>query len=125
MEWLDSYLLSKPGVSKDYKAEWDWWRYQVGGKLFAAVMHPSEKYAAEYAGKDIINLKSDPLLAELYRKEFAEVLPAFYMDKRCWNSILLDGNLSQEFLRQLCDDSYKLVFDKLTKKLQKEIMQSE
>ena len=39
-EWLDAYLLSLPGAEKDYKIEWGWMRYQVRGKLFAAVCAP-------------------------------------------------------------------------------------
>ena len=119
--WLDEYLLSKPGVAKDYKAEWDWHRYMVGGKLFAALMRPSDKYDPAYAEKDLINLKCDPMLAELLRNEHPEVLPGFYSDKRTWNSVDLGGNLSDDLLRQMIDDSYRLVFEKLTKKLQKEI----
>lgn len=120
-EWLDAYLLAKPGVEKDYKAEWQWWRYQVGGKMFAAVLCPSEQHQKEYAGKDLINLKCDPMLAELYRGQYPEVLPGFYSDKRCWNSVDLGGALPEDLLRQMCDDSYKLVFGKLTKKAQREI----
>ncbi len=124
-EWLDGYLLSKPGVTKDFKEEWQWLRYQVGGKLFAAVMHPSDKYDPTYAEKDLLNLKCDPMLADMLRKTHVEVLPGFYSDKRCWNSIDLGGALSDELLKQLCDDSYQLVFEKLTKKLQKEILEGE
>jgi predicted DNA-binding protein (MmcQ/YjbR family) len=120
--WLDEYLLSKPGATKDYKIEWQWERYMVGGKMFAALMNPSEKYDPAYAGKDLINLKCDPLLAELLRKEHTEVLPGFYSDKRCWNSVNLGGELSDDALRMMLDDSYHLVFAKLTKKLQKEIL---
>ena len=36
-DWLDEYLLSLPGAEKDYKPEWAWFRYQIRGKLFAAV----------------------------------------------------------------------------------------
>lgn len=121
--WLDDYLLSKPGVTKDFKEEWQWLRYQVGGKLFAAMMHPSEKYDPAYAQKDLLNLKCDPLLSDMLRKAHEEVLPGFYSDKRCWNSVNLEGNLSDEQLKQMCDDSYQLVFEKLTKKLQKEILE--
>lgn len=120
-DWLDAYLRAMPGVTKDYKEEWGWLRYQVGGKMFAAVMHPSEKYAPEYAEKDLINLKCDPMLAELLREAHPEVLPGFYTDKRCWNSVDLGGSLSDEQLQRMCDDSYALVFGKLTQKLQKEI----
>lgn len=122
-EWLDGYLLSKPGVTKDFKEEWQWLRYQVGGKLFAAVMHPSDRYDPAYAEKDLLNLKCDPMLADMFRKTYEEVLPGFYSDKRCWNSVNLGGCLSDEQLQQMCDDSYGLVFEKLTKKRQKEILE--
>ena len=35
--WVDEYLLKKPAVHKDFKAEWGWYRYQIGDKMFAAV----------------------------------------------------------------------------------------
>jgi len=120
--WLEEYLRSKPGVIKDYKIEWQWERYMVGGKLFAGIMHPSDKYDPAYAEKDLINLKCDPMLADLLRKEHVEVLPGFYSNKRCWNSVDLGGALSDDVLRLMVDDSYQLVFAKLTKKLQKEIL---
>lgn len=122
-EWLDEYLLSKPGAAKDFKEEWQWLRYQVGGKLFAAMMHPAEKYDPAYAGKDLLNLKCDPMLADMLRKTHKEVLPGFYSDKRSWNSVDLSGKLSDGQLKQMCDESYRLVFEKLTKKLQKEILE--
>lgn len=75
--WLDEYLLAKAGTVKDFKAEWQWWRYCVGGKMFAAVLHPSEKYDPMYAGKDLLTLKCDPLLAEALRDEHSEILPGF------------------------------------------------
>ena len=119
--WIDSCLTSKPGVTKDFKAEWGWDRYMTGGRMFAALMHPSDKYDPLYAQKDLINLKCDPLYAKLLREEHAEILPGFYMDKNCWNSVDLGGSLPDSLLRSMIDDSYALVFSKLTKKLQKEI----
>lgn len=35
--WIDEFLLAKAGVTKDLQAEWNWIRYQIGGKMFAAV----------------------------------------------------------------------------------------
>ena len=122
--WLEEYLLSKPGVTKDFKEEWGWHRYMVGGKMFAALMHPSDKYDPAYAEKDLLNLKCDPLMAELLRKQHAEVLPGFYSDKRCWNSVVLGGTLAQDVLKQMVDESYRQVFEKLTKKLQKQIAEA-
>lgn len=51
--WLDEYLLTKPGVTKDFKEEWGWLRYQVGGRLFAARMCPGAEHDPMYAGKDL------------------------------------------------------------------------
>lgn len=34
---LDEYLLGKAGVTKDLQKDWNWIRYQIGGKRFAAV----------------------------------------------------------------------------------------
>ena len=114
-------MLAKPGVTKDFKVEWEWERYMVGGKMFAALMHPSKKYDPLYAEKDLINLKCEPLLAEALRNEHPEVLPGFYSDKRTWNSVDLGGSLPDGLLQKMIDDSYSLVFNKLTKKLQAEI----
>ena len=35
--WIDEYLTGKPGVTKDFQAEWKWIRYHIGGKMFAAI----------------------------------------------------------------------------------------
>jgi predicted DNA-binding protein (MmcQ/YjbR family) len=119
-DWLDEYLLSKPGAAKDYKPEWKWTRYLVGGKMFAATCRPGPEYKG-YDGRDLLSLKSEPVFAEILRNEYPDVIPGFYLNKRCWNSIYLDGSLPEDVLRDLCDQSYKLVFEKLTKKVQKEI----
>lgn len=121
MEWLEDYLSAKPGAARDYKLEWHWDRWQVGGKLFAARCDPGPEHKA-YAGRRLLTLKCGPARAELLRAEFPAVLPGFYMDKRNWISIDLDGGVPEDVLRDLCDHSYELVFSKLTKKLQREIL---
>lgn len=113
-------MSQKPGALRDYKLEWKWDRWQVGGKLFAALCTPGPEYK-EHAGRTMVILKCDPTLAEGFRAQYPEVVPGFYSDKRHWNSIYLDGELSEEVLKSMIDMSYNLVFGKLTKKLQREI----
>jgi predicted DNA-binding protein (MmcQ/YjbR family) len=120
-EWLDEYLLSLPGVEKDYKAEWQWFRYMIRGKLFAAVCTPEEKYEI-YGGHDLVNLKCEPERAELLRAEYPEILPGFYCDKRLWIAALLDSGLPDDLLRELCANSHRLILEKLPKYVQKEIL---
>ena len=120
-EWLESYLLSLPGVEKDYKVEWGWDRFMIRGKLFAAVCAPTGMKDERYNGHTLVNLKCDPRLAELYRGEYPEVLPGFYCDKRTWNAVLLDGCLPDELLREMCRQSYDLMLAKLPKYVQREL----
>ena len=120
-EWLDAYLLSKAGAVKDYKLEWGWFRYQVGGKLFAATCQPGPEHKG-YDCRELLTLKCEPLLAEALRAEYTDIIPGFYMDKSNWNSVYLDGDVPDDALQGLCDRSYELVFGKLTKKLQREIL---
>lgn len=121
-KWLDSYLQSKRGCTKDYKTEWGWYRYQVGGKMFAATCQPSPKYQG-YDNRELLTLKCEPMLAELLRQEYSDIVHGFYMDKRNWISVFLDGAVPDDVLRDLCDRAYALVFEKLTKKLQREIQE--
>ncbi len=120
-EWLDEYLLSLPGAEKDYKPEWQWFRYMVRGRLFAAVCSPRGMKDAAYNDHDLVNLKCDPAEAELLREAYPEILPGFYCDKRLWIACLLDGNLPDEVLRDLCEKSHRLVAAKLPKYVQKEL----
>lgn len=118
--WLDEYLLAKPGAVKDYKAEWDWFRYLVDGKQFAAVCKPDGTHAM-YAGRTIVLLKCDPQLAELFRAQYPDVTPGFYSNKVHWNSVCLDGDVPESVLRGMCDQSYELVLRGLSKKRQEAI----
>ena len=122
--WLDAYLCAKPGAEKNYKLEWAWWRYQVGGKLFAATCQPGPQYRG-YDCRELLNLKCDPGLSELLRAEFSDIIPGFYSDKRHWISVFLDGDVPEDVVRDLCDRSYDLVFQKLPKKLQKSLTEQE
>lgn len=118
---MHDFLLSMPGTVWDYKAEWGWDRYRVGEKMFAALCRPGLEHAAEYAGHPLLTLKCEPLEAELLRGQYPDILPGFYMDKRNWISIRLDGAVPQELIQQLCAKSYRRVVQTLSKKRQKEI----
>lgn len=118
--WLDEYLMSKPGATQDFKVEWQWQRYLVRDKMYAAVCTPDVKYEP-HKGRTMVILKCDPLLAEAFRAEYPDVVPGFYCDKRCWNSVYLDGAVPEEVLRDMLDMSYRLVAGKLTKAVQREL----
>ena len=109
-DWLDAELLRWPGVTKDFKAEWNWTRYMVGGKLFCAICHDD-------AGGDVyITVKLEPLRGEFLRGQFADVIPGYYMNKTHWNSVRAQGELPEDILRGMLEESYRLVAAGLPKK---------
>ena len=123
-EWLDAYLLSFPGVEKDYQPVWQWFRYKVRGRLFAAVCSPGPEYKI-YGGHDLVNLKCGAAEGELLRARYPDSLPGCYSDKRTWISCLLDGELPEEVLRDLCGRSYALAVEKLPKYVRRELAETE
>ena len=118
--WLDGHLMGKPGAEQDFKIEWQWQRYLVRGKMFAAVCTPDPKYQP-HNGRTMVILKCDPRLAEAFREQYPDVVPGFYSDKKSWNSVYLDGQVPDDVLRDMCDMSYRLVVSKLTKAAQREL----
>ncbi len=117
--WIDEYLLDKTGVTKDLQQDWNWIRYHIGGKMFAAVC----------LGKDdepyYITLKLEPEEGDFLRSQYEDIVPGYYMNKMHWNSVKPDGEVPDELLKDLLDKSYQLVLKSLSKKKQKEILGSD
>lgn len=119
--WLDEYLLAKKGVTKDFKEEWGWYRYQIADKIFCAVCM-DEAYEKEV----YITLKLDPFRGDTLRQLFPEdILPGYYMNKTHWNSVKADGGVPDELLREMLDEAYALVRSSLSQKKQTEILMKE
>ena len=115
-DWLDGELLRLPGVTRDFKAEWKWTRYMVGGKLFCAVCHDDAR-ADVY-----ITMKLEPLRGEFLRAQFpGDVIPGYYMNKLHWNSVRAQGSLPEDILRDMLIESYRLVAASLPKRTRAEL----
>lgn len=82
--------------------------YKVGGKMFATAS-PDEFPAR-------INLKCDPERSLELRDAYQSVLPGYHMNKRHWNTLVLDGSLPVALVNELIDHSYDLVVASLPKK---------
>lgn len=113
--WIDDYLLQKPGVTKDLQPDWNWIRYQIGGKLFAAVCLDDQDQPY------YITLKLDPAEGDFLRGQYEDILPGYYMNKTHWNSVRAQGSVPDDLLRNLLDKAYHLVLHALPKKKQREI----
>jgi len=114
--WIDEFLLSKTGVKKDLQTEWNWIRYKIDDKMFAAICLDDNN------NPQYITLKLEPSEGDFLRQQYEDIIPGYYMNKVHWNSIKADGDISDDLLRDLLDKSYKLVLSGFSKKKQKEIM---
>ena len=118
-EWIDEYILKMPGVTKDLQKDWNWIRYQIGGKMFAAICL-DDKDKPYY-----ITLKLEPLEGDFWRKQYEDIIPGYYMNKQHWNSVKADGEVPDDILKDLLDKAYQIVFGSFSKKKQKEILGDE
>lgn len=114
--WIDEYLLKKRGVTKDLQESWNWVRYKLGDKMFAAICL-DEKNIPYY-----INLKLEPEEGEFLRSQYEDIIPGFYSNKQHWNSIKPDGAVPDELLMDLLDKSYRLILGSFPKKRQRELL---
>ena len=115
--WMDAYLLSKAGTTKDLQEDWNWIRYHVGGKMFAAICMNDENMPV------YITLKLEPSMGEFWRSQYEDVIPGYYMNKVHWNSIKADGQVPDDIVRDMLDQSYMLVLGNFSKKKQREILE--
>ncbi len=102
--WIDEYLMAKRGVTKDLQAEWNWIRYHIGGKMFAAVLLDDNDRPY------YINLKLEPMEGELMRQQYPDIIPGYYSNKQHWNSVKTDGEIPDDLLKHWLDRSCELRF---------------
>lgn len=107
--WMDEFLMSKRAVTKDLQESWNWVRYQVGGKMFAAICLDQEDKPY------YINLKLEPAEGEFLRSQYPDIIPGFYSNKEHWNSVKPDGAVPDDLLKDLLDKSYHLVLKGFSK----------
>lgn len=108
IESLRDYCLSKPGVEETLPFGPDTLVFKVNNKAFLLV------------GLDNIelrfNVKCDPDLALELREQYPCVVPGYHMNKKHWNTVIVDGSVSTIQLKEWIDHSYDLVSGKKKKK---------
>lgn len=113
LEAFRKYCLSKKGVSEGFPFGEDTLVFKVMGKIFAIT---------SFEQPLSVNLKCDPERAIELRERYEEVQPGYHMNKKHWNTVNFEGNISVKELREMTDHSYELVVNSLTKKLKEELL---
>ena len=81
--------------------------FKVAGKMFA--LSQLDRVPLR------VSVKCEPGLAEQLRATHAAVLPGYHLNKRHWNTVILDGSLADQLIKDMIEDSYDLVVSNLTR----------
>ena len=111
---LRTYCLSKPYTEECLPFDENTLVFKVMKKMFALLSLDEPAYPR-------LNLKCDPELAIELREKYTCINPGYHMNKKLWNSITVDGSVSDDLIKSWIDHSYNEVVKKLPKKLQSEI----
>ena len=100
---LIDYCLTLPAAYEDYPFDETW----------AVMRHASNKksfaFIYEKAGALQINLKCEPAWADFYRSVYQDVTPGYHMNKQHWNTILIGGDVGDDWVKTFINQSYDLI----------------
>lgn len=102
-EQSQQYIMAKPEVVENFPFGSESRVYKVKHKMFAtlALGKNSEHYW--------LNLKCDPAEALELREKYPAIIPGYHMNKKHWNTLILDGSIPTEEVQRLIDNSFMLV----------------
>ena len=64
-----------------------------------------------------LNVKVDPEWRDFWRSAYASVIPGYHQNKEHWNTIILNGTVSEKDIRRMIEESYDIVTDSPTKRI--------
>lgn len=107
IEQIHEHCLKKKGVTEEFPFDEETLVFKVAGKIF--LLASLESIPLQ------INLKCDPEKAFELREEYEAVQPGYHMNKKHWNTIIIDGSIPTRKIYGWIDDSYNLVVAGLKK----------
>jgi predicted DNA-binding protein (MmcQ/YjbR family) len=100
---------AQPGTAETYPFGPNTAVYKVGGKMFAVVPRSADP--------PTVSLKCDPEWSQVLRASYAAIGPGYHLNKKHWNTVVLDGTVPHDEVEELIRHSYELVVASLPRKL--------
>jgi predicted DNA-binding protein (MmcQ/YjbR family) len=88
--------------------------FKVNGKMFLLLLLDDHPLA--------MNLKCDPELAIELRERYESVRPGYHMNKKLWNTVVLDGSIPFQEIRKMIDHSYEQVVRGLKRSVRENLL---
>ncbi len=108
IEDLRDYVLSLKNVEESFPFGEDTLVFKTNNKIFLLVSLSVSPLQ--------FNVKCNPEKAIELREEYSCILPGYHMNKKHWNTVIVDGTLSQSQLKSFIKDSFELVAKKSVNK---------
>ena len=102
---LRDWCLSLRGAEETFPFGPNTSVFKVAGKMFALSQLGAESLR--------VSVKCEPDLAAALRSAHAAVLPGYHLNKRHWNTVIIDGSLADKEIQEMIEDSYDLVVSRL------------
>lgn len=107
IELLRENCLSLPYVEEKFPFDEYTLVFYVGSKLFALT---------DLQTPNSVNLKCDPEQAIELRERYMGIVPGYHMNKKHWNTVVFNADVSDKLILELLHNSYQLVWNKLPRK---------
>ena len=104
--------LAMPGATEEFPFGQEHSVFKVAGKIFA--LSPLGRSRPLR-----VSLKCEPALAEQLRAGHPAITPGYHLNKRHWNTIVLDGSVADAMVRDMIEDSYDLIVAALPKAIRR------
>jgi predicted DNA-binding protein (MmcQ/YjbR family) len=101
MNDIRRHCCAKKGVTEDFPFDASTLVFRVGPRIFLLTDIDADTLS--------VNLKCDPFLSLELRRRYRQVTPGYHMNKKHWNTVLLDGGIPDGEVYMLMDHSYELV----------------
>jgi len=97
------YCLKFPAAYEDYPFDENWtvMRHSGNKKSFAFIYERNNKLC--------VNLKCEPSEADILRRIYKDITPAYHMNKEHWNTVTIGGDVSKDALFYMINHSYLLI----------------
>ncbi len=102
IESIRDYVINMPDVTEGFPFGESVLVFKIKGKIF--LLLSLDTYPPQF------NVKADPDKAIELRDAYPDaILPGYHMNKKHWNTIVMNGQVPVRLILEMIDDSYRLV----------------
>ena len=112
---IRNHCMEKSGSTEDFPFDFDILAIRLSGKIYLLTDIKASPLR--------INLKCDPERAlQLRELHKGKIIPGHHMNKKHWNTVIIDGSISDNDIYKMIDESYTLIYKGLNRKQQESII---